>query len=118
MKKKESKTMINTPFGYTLSLISGKWKMIIIYLLNQHEIIRYNELQRKIGTITYKMLSSQLKELESDNLINRKEYPTIPPKVEYSLSERGKSLIPILDEMCKWGLNDRPDIPKYIKDID
>ena len=115
MEKSESKVIINTPFGYTLSIISGKWKMIIIYLLNQHEIIRYNELQRKIGSITYKMLSSQLKELEADNLINRKEYPMIPPKVEYTLSERGKSLIPILDAMCNWGLNERPDIPKYIK---
>lgn len=100
--------LIDTPFGYTLSLISGKWKMIILYLLAEHQIIRYNALQRKIGTITFKMLSTQLKELETANLIHRKEYPMIPPKVEYSLSERGKSLIPILDAMCYWGVQQKP----------
>ncbi|QKF72244.1 transcriptional regulator, HxlR family [Aliarcobacter faecis] len=110
MKEKESKNITETPFGYTLSLISGKWKMIILYLLSEHEVIRYNELQRKIGGITYKMLSSQLKELESDELINRKEYPMIPPKVEYSLTNRGKSLIPILDGMCRWGSKERPEL--------
>lgn len=97
------KSVKDTPFGYTLSLIGGKWKMIILYLLCEHEVIRFNELKRKIGTITYKTLSSQLKELEADELIIRNEYPQIPPKVEYSLSEKGKSLIPILDAMCEWG---------------
>lgn len=93
----------NTGFGYTMSLISGKYKMIILYWLSEYEVIRYNELKRYIGTISHKTLSVSLKELESDNLIIRKEYPQIPPKVEYSLSKRGKSLIPILDAMCKWG---------------
>lgn len=110
MAKNELKHVTDTSFGYTLSLISGKWKMIILYLLSGHEVIRYNALQRKIGAITYKMLSSQLKELEVDGLINRKEYPMIPPKVEYSLTPRGKSLIPILDAMCEWGLKERPDL--------
>lgn len=84
--------------------------MIILYLLSEYKIIRYNELQRKIGNITYKMLSCQLKELEADKLIIRKEYPMIPPKVEYSLSEKGKTLIPILDSMCEWGSKQRPDL--------
>ncbi|MFY9085327.1 winged helix-turn-helix transcriptional regulator [Aliarcobacter cryaerophilus] len=110
MKKNEENHITETPFGYTLSLISGKWKMIILYLLAEYEVIRYNELQRKIGSITYKMLSSQLKELEADKLITRKEYPMIPPKVEYSLTQRGKSLIPILDAMCEWGLKEKPGL--------
>ncbi|MDN5107784.1 helix-turn-helix domain-containing protein [Aliarcobacter butzleri] len=110
MKKNEENHITETPFGYTLSLISGKWKMIILYLLAEYEVIRYNELQRKIGSITYKMLSSQLKELEADKLIIRKEYPMIPPKVEYSLTQRGKSLIPILDAMCEWGLKEKPGL--------
>ena len=114
MKKSQFEPLSDTPFGYTLSLISGKWKMVILYLLAEHKVIRYNELQRKIGSITYKMLSSQLKELESSNLINRKEYPEIPPKVEYSLSKRGKSLIPILDAMCSWGSEEKPNISNYI----
>ena len=110
MEKPKFEPLIDTPFGYTLSLISGKWKMVILYLLAEHEIIRYNELQRKIGSITYKMLSSQLKELEMSGLINRKEYPMIPPKVEYSLTKRGQSLIPILDSMCYWGSNEKPEL--------
>lgn len=96
--------IIDTPFGYTLSKISGKWKMIILYLLSEGQPIRFNELQRQIGHITFKMLSTQLKELETDNLIIRKEFPQIPPKVEYSLSPLGESLIPILDAMCDWGV--------------
>ncbi|QEH70480.1 winged helix-turn-helix transcriptional regulator [Cellulosilyticum sp. WCF-2] len=97
----------NTGFSYTLSLISGKYKMIILYCLAEFNIIRYNQLQRLIGTISYKTLSITLKELESDELIIRTEYPQIPPKVEYSLSSRGKSLIPILYAMCDWGEENR-----------
>ena len=92
-----------TGFSYTLSLISGKYKMVILYCLMDFEIVRYNELKRYIGTISHKTLSTSLKELEKDQLINRKEYPQIPPKVEYSLSERGKSLMEILDQLCIWG---------------
>ncbi len=114
MKKNELKSITETPFGYTLSLISGKWKMMILYLLSEHKVIRYNELQRKIGGITYKMLSSQLKELEADRLITRKEYAMIPPKVEYSLTSRGISLIPILDAMCNWGSKERPELNCFI----
>lgn len=64
-------------------------------------------MKKYIGEISYKTLSSTLKELERDQLIHRGEYPQIPPKVEYSLTERGKSLIPILDGMCEWGDNHR-----------
>ena len=95
-------------FLYTLSLIGGKWKMIILYAIHRNGTIRYNALQRSIGNITYKTLSVQLKELEADGLITRKEYSQIPPKVEYSLSEKARSLIPILDVLCIWGYNHRP----------
>ena len=90
-------------FSYTMSLIQGKYKMFILYTLACYEIVRFNEMKKYIGEISYKTLSSTLKELEADGLIHRKEYPQIPPKVEYSLSEKGKSLIPILGEMCDWG---------------
>ncbi|MEC0184262.1 helix-turn-helix domain-containing protein [Paenibacillus peoriae] len=93
----------DTGFGYTLSLIGGKYKMIIIYWLSENKIMRHNELKRSIGTISFKTLSIMLKELEADGLIIRKEFPQIPPKVEYSLSERGLSLIPLLNMMCEWG---------------
>jgi len=98
-----------TGYGYTLSVVSGKYKMIILYWLVEYKpVLRFNELQRCIGTISYKTLSLTLKELEKDDLIIRKEYPQIPPKVEYSLSERGKSLIPVIDMMCRWGEHNRP----------
>lgn len=96
-----------TGFSYTLSLISGKYKMIILYCLSEYKVVRYNEMKRFIGTISHKTLSLSLKELEADRLIVRKEYPQIPPKVEYRLSERGKSLIPILDALCVWGEENR-----------
>ncbi len=94
-------------FYYTLSLISGKYKMVILYTLATFEVVRFNELQRFIGTISYKTLSSTLKELEADELIIRTEYPQVPPKVEYRLSQRGRSLIPILNQLCDWGEQNR-----------
>ena len=96
-----------TGFHYTMSLIQGKYKMFILYTLMEYEVVRFNELQKYIKTISYKTLSSTLKELEADGLVHREEYPQIPPKVEYSLTERGKSLIPILDQMCEWGERNR-----------
>ena len=92
-----------TGFNYTMSLIQGKYKMFILYTLMEFGVVRFNEMQKYIGTITFKTLSSTLKQLEADGLVNRKEYPQIPPKVEYSLTEAGQSLIPILDQMCEWG---------------
>ena len=90
------KSITDTPFGYTLTMIGGKWRV-------EHGVVRFNELQRLIGGITYKTLSAQLKEMEADGLIIRTEYPQIPPKVEYRLSDKGKSLYPIMEAMCAWG---------------
>ena len=96
-----------TGFSYTLALINGKYKMTILYTLMEFKVVRFNEMKKYIGSISYKTLSSTLKELEADGLVHRQEYPQIPPKVEYSLTPRGKSLIPILDMMCEWGDNNR-----------
>lgn len=93
----------DTGFTYTLSIISGKYKMVILYCLMEFKVVRFNEMKKYIKSISYKTLSISLKELESDGLVYRKEYPQIPPKVEYSLTERGESLIPILDALCGWG---------------
>lgn len=92
------------PFEYTLSIISGKWKLKIIYLLACLGTVRYGVIKKSIDGITHKMLSSHLKDLESKNIILRKEYPQIPPKVEYSLTEKGESLIPLIKDMCEWGI--------------
>ena len=98
-----SESLCDTGFSYTLSLINGKYKMTILYTLMEFGVVRFNEMKKYISDISYKTLSSTLKELEADKLVHREEYPQIPPKVEYSLTERGKSLIPILDNMCDWG---------------
>lgn len=99
----------NTGFNYTLSLINGKYKMTILYTIAQFGVIRTNEMQRYIEDISFKMLSvsANLKELEQDELVIRNEYPQVPPKVEYSLTEKGKTLIPILNAMCAWGYEHR-----------
>ena len=97
----------DTGFNYTMSLIQGKYKMYILYELMGIGKVRFNELKKYIKTISYKTLSQTLKELEADGLVHRDEYTQIPPKVEYSLTERGKSLIPILDSMCSWGEKNR-----------
>lgn len=99
--------LCDTGFSYTLSLISGKYKMTILYALAIFGTVRFNELQRYIKGISYKTLSLTLKELQADELVIRKEYPQIPPKVEYSLSPRGESLMPILGQMCDWGEQNR-----------
>ena len=93
----------DTGFSYTLSLISGKHKMVILYCLMEFGVVRFNELKRYLKNISDKTLSRNLKELEANQLIVRKEYPQIPPKVEYTLSERGRSLMKILDQLCIWG---------------
>lgn len=97
----------DTGFSYTLSLISGKHKMVILYCLMEFETVRFNELKRYLKNISDKTLSNNLKELEADHLIIRQEYPQIPPRVEYSLSNRGKSLMEVLDLLCIWGEKNR-----------
>lgn len=94
---------LETPFGYTISKIGGKWKLIILYILKVNSVMRYSEIKKTLNGITHKTLSQQLKELEADDLIIRKEYPQVPPKVEYSLSEKGLSLSNVMKEICSWG---------------
>lgn len=86
-----------TFFGYTLSIINGKCKLLVIYYLSKYGAVRYNELQSMIGKIPFRTLSSTLKEMESDGLVHREEYPQIPPKIEYSLTKKGQTLCP------QWG---------------
>jgi DNA-binding HxlR family transcriptional regulator len=93
------------PISETLTIISGKWKWIIIYYLSKQEVIRYNQIKNSLPTIAHRTLSQQLKELETDGIILREQYNQIPPKVEYSLTEKGKTLIPILNLMYDWGKN-------------
>ncbi|SDE29795.1 winged helix-turn-helix transcriptional regulator [Sporomusa acidovorans] len=98
----------NCPITYTLSIVGGKWKWLILYKLSENRVLRYGELKRALPPITHKMLSQQLKELELEQLIHREEYHQIPPKVEYSLTDKGKTLMPILTCMSEWGRKNGP----------
>ena len=92
------------PVETTLGLIGGKYKALILWHLSNGKL-RFNELNKVIGGATPKMLTQQLRELEAQNLINRVVYPVIPPKVEYSLTDLGRSLMPVLTAMRDWGSN-------------
>lgn len=96
------KTNENCPVETTLELIGGKYKALILWHLADGKL-RFSELRKVISGATPKMLTQQLRELESNALIHREVYPIIPPKVEYSLTERGKSLMPVLMAMRDWG---------------
>ena len=98
----------DTGYSYTLSLIAGKYKPVILYCLMEYEPVRFNEMRRYLGKVADKTLSQNLKELERDGLITRTMYPEIPPKVEYTLTARGSSLVKILDQLCVWGMENRP----------
>ena len=103
-----------TGFSYTLSLINGKYKMTILYTLMEFGVVRFNEMKKYIGEISYKTLSSTLKELEADQLVHREEYPQIPPKVEYSLSEIGEKFKKVLSVLEDWG----NDYIQYLHTLD
>lgn len=88
---------------YTLNKVGGKWKTVILWHLGVDGTHRYNELHRLLPGVAHKVLSQQLKDLEADELIKRKQYDEIPPKVEYSMTEKGRTLLPLLEEMHRWG---------------
>ena len=98
------KDFYNCGFELTLDVVGGKWKGLILWKLQEKEVLRYGELSREVKGITQKMLTQQLREMEENNLIVRKEYSQIPPKVEYSLSEYGKELSNIFIAMKDWGV--------------
>ena len=87
----------------TIALIGGKWKSLLLWHLSD-QVLRFNELRKSVPQVTQKMLTQQLRELEEDGLVLRHVYTQVPPRVEYSLTAAGKSILPILDSMCQWGL--------------
>ena len=107
-KRIEEADFETTGYSYTLSLIAGKYKPVILYCLMEYEPVRFNELRRYLKKVADKTLSRNLKELEADGLILRRVYPQIPPRVEYALTDRGHSLVRVLDGLCDWGNENRP----------
>ena len=96
------KDLINCPAERAIYFLGGKWKIRILFTLFNNKKVRFNELKKVLKTITQQMLSKQLKELETDGIVNRKVHQVVPPKVEYSLTEFGLSVIPILKSFSDW----------------
>ncbi len=91
------------PVRYALDIVGGKWKLPILCMLAEGEPSRYSTLKRKLGDITNMMLAQSLKELEAAGMVHREQYNEVPPRVEYSLTEKGKSIVPILVTFGEWG---------------
>lgn len=93
---------IRCPLEYGLEIFGGKWKSRIICVLAQKEVLRYGSLRKEMANITDAVLASSLKELMADGMVARRSYDEIPPRVEYALTDKGKSVVPILQSICKW----------------
>jgi len=91
------------PLIYVLDIIGGKWKLPILWHLADRRVVRYNELKRSVKGVTNMMLTKCLRELEEHGLVLREQYPEVPPRVEYSLTDRGRELLPALKKLYAWG---------------
>lgn len=102
-----------SPVELTLEVVGGKWKPLIIYFLLKNKVMRFNKIQKAIPTATRRMITKHLRELEAHGIVHREVFAEVPPRVEYSLTELGHTLMPVLDAMLEWGLvyiQDHPDI--------
>ena len=109
-KEIQSATFPDCPVRNVISRITDKWSLLVLYTLEHQEVMRFNDLWRQIPDISQKMLTSTLRHLEDDGIIIREVFTEVPPRVEYRLSERGKSLMPHLDALIIWGLEHFSDI--------
>jgi len=112
---KDNKRVYNCYFELTLDIIGGKWKPIMLYYIGEEKTIRYGELRRCIPSISERMLTRQLRELEADGLVHREIYREVPPRVEYSLTELGETVMPIMYALKQWGIdyNKKTDIATF-----
>lgn len=104
METKPQENCSPCPVEFAVNVIGGKWKILIMYHLLNNDMVRFNELQKLLSTVTHRTLTRQLRELEEDGLVNRVAFAQMPPRVEYSLTDKGKSLTPILLQLQNWGL--------------
>ena len=109
-KEIQNATFPDCPIRNVISHITDKWSLLVLYTLEQKEVLRFKDLWRQIPDISQKMLTSTLRHLEDDGIISREVFTEVPPRVEYQLSERGKSLMPHLDALLTWGLEHFSDI--------
>jgi DNA-binding HxlR family transcriptional regulator len=108
--KFEKRKKILCPVEYAVTVLSGKWKLRILHVLIKESPKRFKVLEREVTGITPTMLTSQLRELEADGLVSRQIFATVPPTVEYSLTEFGRTTIPMMDEIKKWGLTHKEKV--------
>ena len=109
-KEIQSATFPDCPIRNVISHITDKWSLLVLYTLEQNEVLRFKDLWRQIPDISQKMLTSTLRHLEDDGIISREVFTEVPPRVEYQLSERGKSLMPHLDALILWGIENQESI--------
>ena len=102
MYKKKLEEDIRCPLEYGLEMFGGKWDSRVICVLNEKKVLRYSEIRKEMMNVTDAVLASTLKKLIANDLIQRKSYDEIPPRVEYSLTDKGKSVVPILQSICRW----------------
>ena len=115
MYRQKYEDEVRCPLEYGLEVFGGTWKSRIICVLSAHEALRYTELRREMSSIADAVLSSTLKELMADGIVRRRSYDEIPPRVEYALTEKGVSVVPVLQDICRWaGLYHREDIPNAL----
>ena len=112
MREKTLEEYLGCPFHLAMNTLEGKWKFAILYVLLDKGTLRFKELERAIPDISTRMLVKELKHLEEKKVVIRKAYATVPPKVEYSLSEIGKSLSPVIDSISNWGKSYATTLPE------
>lgn len=103
MQQKSQEEYLHCPFHLAMSMLEGKWKFAILYVLSARGTLRFKELERAIPEISTRMLTKDLKHLEEKGIVHRKPYATVPPKVEYSLTDIGHSITPVISSITKWG---------------
>ncbi len=103
MRTKSLEEYLHCPFHLAMSILEGKWKFAILYVLSARGTLRFKELERAIPEISTRMLTKDLKHLEEKGIVLRKAYATVPPKVEYSLTDIGHSIAPVISSISKWG---------------
>lgn len=120
MRRKEEKNSIIEicPVRNVIARFGNKWALLVILILSENKVARFNELSRMIPDVSSRVLSGTLKTLEADGLISRKVYPVVPPKVEYRLTETGLSLVPFIVQLTEWAQANMKSIIKHRKDFE
>lgn len=118
-KKEEKNTIIEIcPVRNVIARFGNKWALLVILILSENEVLRFNELRKLIPDVSSRVLSGTLRTLEADGLVNRKIYPEVPPKVEYSLTETGSSLVPFITQLTDWAQKHLKSIIKHRKEFE